>query len=276
MENITEEKKLEQSDDIREYVRFRIKAKTLKEILGFKNAIDCISIVKLVFTEDGIEYAVTNETHDVMIKTSIKKELCNEYSLINNIKTSNKVILDIDMENVLTFLKISTKEDSILFVYDSNADSSHFSMSIGNVTRRFGICSDSEVSEIKTPKLELPASFTIRVEDLKKFLTQSGEITYQFSITTTSDDVKLFAENDTEKVDFPVTVQNLVSNSTHKSLFSIELFEGIVKKFMSLFDTVDVGLGTDNPVQLTGSKMKKTGSPFLNVVVLIAPRIESE
>lgn len=254
----------------REHVRFRINSKTLKNVLSFRNATNFTGIVKMFFKEDGIEYAMVNTSHDIMILTTMKKELCDEYSV--NVEMS----LDIDLDKVLTFLKISTIKDSFLFEYDSEVDSGHFNMTIGYVTRKAGLCGDCDVFEKKVPTLDLPASFTILVEDLKKFLSQSGEITDTFSITTTSEKVQLFAESDVDKVDFPVTVQNLVSNSTHKSIFSIEYFNDVVNKFKNLFDTVDMSIGSDYPVQIIGSKMKKTGTRFLNVVVLIAPRIESE
>jgi hypothetical protein len=49
-----------------------------------------------------------------------------------------------------------------------------------------------------------------------------------------------------------------------------------ISKLKNLFVYVDVFIGSDYPVKIQGHDFKDSGTGFIDVVVLIAPRIESE
>lgn len=284
MDEIKTDNKLETKTDkpLREYVRFRINAKVLKNVLSLISSVTKTSKygsepVKIVFTRDQLENKAVDPSHVEMIMTTVKKELFMEYDVRTDVPESNgTVTLGVDIDKLLLILKTSKKDDYLELEYDSIIDPCSMSVKTGLFTHKINLCNTDGMPDPKMPHLELPARFTIGTSELKDFLTQAGGVSDHFTIETSTNKVYLLAESDTDKVDMYPSVSSLLSNSTHKSLFAIDYFSNAISKLKSLFVYVDVFIGSDHPVKIQGHDFKDSGTGYIDVVILIAPRIESE
>ena len=278
MDEIKTDNKLVTTTDkpLREYVRFKINAKVLKNVLSL---IDTVSIdaVKLEFNGDHVLNRTVDPAHVEMISTTIKKELFMEYDVRTEVPESNGMVsLGVDIDKLLLILKNSKKEDTLTFEYDSVIDPCSFIAKIGAFTHKVNTVCTDDMPDPKEPRLDLPARFTIGTSELKDFLAQAGTVSDHFMIETSTNKVYLLAEGDTDKVDMYPSVSSLSSNSTHKSLFSIDYMINAISKLKNLFAYVDVFIGSDHPVKIQGHDFKDSGTGYIDVVILIAPRIESE
>lgn len=261
-EDIKEEKII-----YKEYVNFSINGKMLKNILKL-NAVATTEI-KLNLSNDKINISVVDPAHVEMILTEIDKSVFIEYE----IKTDSPdqiISLSFDVDKLLNALKTVKKEDMFKLKYESEIDKNAVNIVIGAFNQKISLIDPDSIPESKCPLFILNASFDVVTSDLKDFLDKADHVSDYFSIETSTDKVLLNASGDTDQINFIPTVQNLRSNSVHKSKFSIDYFLTAIKELKTLFNSLTVEIDNDHPVRITGLKDK------LKIIILIAPRIEAE
>jgi proliferating cell nuclear antigen len=259
---------------LRETVQLCVNARVLKNVLTVIGSVT--TEAKIVFSKDQIYSITVDPAHVELIETVLKKELLIRYSVYTDIKDNNGTVsLGVDINKLLLILKTSKKDDTVTLEYDTVNDPCSFTLTVGSFTHKVNtICIDG-MPDPKVPRLDLPARFTISTSELKDFLTQADNVSDHFMIKTESNTVYLKAEGDINKVEMiPSTVSNLSSNSTHKSLFAIDYFIKAIARLKNLFEYVDIYIGDDNPVRIQGYNFKDSGNGYIDIMVLIAPRIE--
>jgi DNA polymerase III sliding clamp (beta) subunit (PCNA family) len=259
---------------LRETVQLCVNARVLKNVLTVIGSVT--TEAKIVFSKDQIYSITVDPAHVQLIETVLKKELLIRYSVFTDIKDNNGTVsLGINVDNLLLKLKSVKKDDTVTLEYDTVNDPCSFTLTVGPFTHKVNtICIDG-IPDHKVPRLDLPARFTISTSELKDFLTQAEKVSDHFMIKTESNKVYLTAEGDSDNVKMvPVTISNLTSNSTHKSLYSLDYFIPAIARLKNLFEYVDIYIGDDNPVRIQGYNFKDSGNGYIDIMVLIAPRIE--
>ena len=256
-------------------VVFEIDGKTLKNILTLNN-ISTNGEIKLTFNKNNVECIIVDPAHVEMIQTTINKEMFLMYSVETTNNDADRVILGIDVDKMLSVLKTVKKNETVSLEYDTRTADKTFIVKTGIFTHKVNVIDSDGIPDSKIPYLDLKAKFTINAETFYSFLDQSGTVSDHFLIQTNgapTNNVYLKASGDINNVECIPEINNLTSNSIHKSMFSTDYVLNVVKDIKKLFKFLTIEISDDNPIRITGDGFS-SGNGYLDIIVLIAPRIE--
>jgi len=242
---------------------FNISARLLKHVINLQRSTSDEG--KIIFDKDKIILSTVDPSHCIMIYQEIPVQNIDEY------KINEKIILGFDFDKLDHILKSIKKNDNMLFDY--NAELFKANIKLGLFKHEYSFIDiDNLPDHPKQPALTLPASFKINTKLFYDFLVQAGNISDHIEISTTRDKLTLYAYNDSDKVKVEIEKYDLEyfnSPENFKSLFSVDFLITAFKGLKNLFDSVNIKIGNDVPIEITGDN--KT-----IVKVLLAPRIETE
>ena len=118
------------------------------------------------------------------------------------------------------------------------------------------------------------AKAIIKASEINRGVKASESVSDHLAVIVNKDNFELFAEGDTDTVKLKLPkdlLLELTSDSSYKSLFSIDYFSNMIKPVKGE-DNVTIFLGNDNPIKLEFDIANNKG----HVKYLLAPRIESE
>ncbi len=259
---------------IKEIIDIKINSKLLKNVLSLYKDLK-IDQLKLVFFQDRMEIKITDPAHVEMIYSTIENALCEEYHFDLEIKNekldeNSKIEIGIDLEKIFNALKNCKKDDLFIFHYNGIVEPDYFTITTNNFIQKIGKCTLDNFPDFKIPELNFRANFNISTDQLHEFLKRSENISDYLTIKTTSNNVLLHSEGDTDKIDLNADVNSLRSYSEHKSNYSIDYMITAITGLKRLFKDIEIKLASDYPISLTGDLQ------FLKVLILIAPRIERD
>jgi len=249
-------------------VYFSIPVKDFKNMLTVYKPF--INEIKLFFRNNEIFISHVDPAHVCMLTEKIPVKSLLEYKIFLNGLTDLELSLDLD--KLFNMFKSSEKNDVLTFCYDS-INNKIVNISIGSFKYVVDLLDNSLVQGApKIPILNLPSSFEIEVKTVNTFLGQADNISDYMSFKTSSNDLTLSAANidNNNNVNLVLTrdqINFLNSNSNHESKFSIEYMINIFKGLKTLFNKVNIDLGDNNPLRITGCGISE-------LTVLLAPRIE--
>jgi len=140
---------------------------------------------------------------------------------------------------------------------------------LGKFNRSFKTMDPAGMPDPKMPNLDLPLKFNANPKGVLKFLDQAEQVSDHIAISGDKEGIRFYAESDIDSVDFyPESLDIFDVEGSYKSLFSIDYFTNAVKP-MKIFKTINFQMGTDNPIRITGKD-------DIEIMILLAPRIESE
>lgn len=255
--------------EYRERVFFKVNALMFKAFLTLQATMT--TEIKMVFDVNGISWKSVDPAHVCMITTEIKNKGIEAYTFLSN---HDKLELGIDIEKILSILKSVKKDDTVTFDYDTDKEIQKIYITVGAFVHTVGTMETEAMPDHKMPHLDLPACFIIDNSLFYDFIKKAGHVSDHLGITTETEKLTMFAKGDTDEVNLVKSREELTlleSNSKHTSLFSVDYLLSVISNLKKLFKNIEVRIGSDNPVQL-----KCSDEYGKSVIVLIAPRIESE
>jgi proliferating cell nuclear antigen len=144
---------------------------------------------------------------------------------------------------------------------------------VGDITRHMSLIDTTGMSDPKVPNLELPASVTVRADDLMQGIRASETVSDHIALVASPDGFEMTCEGDMDQVHWRKAKKDLAAleaPSSVRSLFPLEYFSNMLKS-VSSGSSVTMHLGSDYPVKMEFKIAGEKGE----VRYLLAPRIES-
>lgn len=242
--------------------RMKMKTKTLQQYIENVSVVNNELLLKA--TKKGWDTTAVDPAHVALVQINLPTSSFDEY------QASEELELGIDVDKMSGILKLAG--ETVELEYDQELNK--MVIQLGNLKRTMGLIDTAGMVTSKMPTLNLPASVTIKTEDISKGVKASNDISDHLQLTITKDDFTLFSEGDTDDVtlklpkDLLVDLKILSTEKTASSLFSIDYFNNIIK---NASETITLNIGNDNPVKAT---FVTDGGAI--VVHMLAPRIESK
>ena len=241
----------------------KVKSEVLKGIIDVTSPL--VNEVKLNVTSKGISIRAVDPAHVAMVDLEINKDAFEDYK-------AKDIELGIDMDKLAGIMRLSSSGDMVTLEFDE--DTNRLIVKIGNLVRKMGLIDTAGMPDPKMPNLNLPAKIIIKASELSQGVRASEAVSDHLALTVNKDNFELFAEGDTDTVNLKLPkdmLNELVTKSNCKSLFSIDYFSNMIKPVRS-DDPVTIMLGNDNPIRVEFNIADNKG----HVTYLLAPRIESE
>jgi proliferating cell nuclear antigen len=241
----------------------KLSADTLRSIIEAVGTL--VDESKIKVTKDGISLKAVDPAHVAMVELTLGKGAFDDFK-------GDDVELGVDLEKLREILKLASSDDEVILKHDET--NSKLEVRIGNLTRRMALVETSGMTDPKVPKLDLPATITLAVEELERGIRASEAVSDHVALSATPDTFELTAEGDTDTVNLRLEKSMLgalkVSDKV-RSLFSLDYFANMVKAAKGS-PGLTIHLGSDYPVRLEFEIAKGNG----HVTYLLAPRIESD
>ena len=241
----------------------KVKSEVLKGIIDVTSPL--VNEVKLNVTSKGISIRAVDPAHVAMVDLEINKDAFEDYK-------AKDIELGIDMDKLAGIMRLSSSGEMVTLEFDE--DTNRLIVKIGNLVRKMGLIDTAGMPDPKMPNLNLPAKIIIKASELSQGVRASEAVSDHLALTVNKDNFELFAEGDTDTVNLKLPkdmLNELVTKSNCKSLFSIDYFSNMIKPVRS-DDPVTIMLGNDNPIRVEFNIADNKG----HVTYLLAPRIESE
>lgn len=241
----------------------KITANTLRSIIDAVGTL--VDEAKIRLAKDGISLKAVDPAHVAMVELTLGKGAFDEYK-------ADEGEFGVDLEKLKDILKLAGTDDEVVLKLDTT--NNKLEVHIGNLTRRMGLVDVSGMTDPKVPKLELPATITLSVDELERGIRASEAVSDHVALSATPEAFELSAEGDTDSVDLRLEkgmLGALKCTDKVKSLFSLDYFANMVKAAKGT-PGLTIHLGSDYPVRLEFEIAKGNG----RVTYLLAPRIESD
>ena len=246
-----------------EWVHIKTKMRLFKKMHDALSPL--VSECKLNFSPKNLNVRSVDPAHVAMVdvtipKSSFEEYRCNEYREIG-----------FDLDKLHGLLRSWKKEATIDFIDKGEGVRfcGIYEDALGKFNRSFKTMDPAGMPDPKMPNLDLPLKFNANPKGVLKFLDQAEQVSDHIAISGDKEGIRFYAESDIDSVDFyPESLDIFDVEGSYKSLFSIDYFTNAVKP-MKIFKTINFQMGTDNPIRITGKD-------DIEIMILLAPRIESE
>jgi len=252
-----------------ELVHFRASTKIFREIIKLLSPL--VTECKMSFDKTGLNIRTVDPAHVAMIVMQIKKTEFKGYRCKKeqefgiDLTELDCVIHECEKEAAFDFCDYGGT--TILFISYCNE--------FGAYTRKMKTIEVAGMPDPKMPNLnnpknhQLPAQFEIEPNGILKFLRQAEFVSDQLVITANKKGIRFYAYGDEDDVEFvPAKPAKYSVSSKNKSLFALYYFSNAITS-MKHYKTISMMMSTDNPIQISGAGE-------INIVYLLAPRIETE
>jgi proliferating cell nuclear antigen len=240
----------------------KARADVLKEVVNVVSTL--VDEAKFTMNADGLTIKAVDPAHIAMVDLSLGKEAFEEYRA-----EDGEIGLDID--KLSQFLKLARADDVVDIKHDE--DKKRLNIVIGDITRRMSLIDTTGMSDPKVPNLNLPATVTLKVDDLVQGIRASETVSDHIALMASSEAFEMNCEGDLDQVQWKKAkkdLESLESPSSVRSLFPLEYFSNMLRA-VSGGISVTMHLGNDYPVKV---EFKIAGGKG-DVRYLLAPRIES-
>ncbi len=240
----------------------RARAEILKEVVNVVSTL--VDEAKFNINADGLTLKAVDPAHIAMVDLSLGKDAFDEFK-------SEETEIGIDIDKLSQFLKLAKTGDVVDLKHDD--DKRRLNIVVGDITRRMSLIDTTGMSDPKVPNLDLPASVTVKADDLMQGIKASETVSDHIALVANPDGFEMSCEGDMDQVHWRKAKKDLVAieaQGTVRSLFPLEYFSNMLKSVSSGSD-VTMQLGSDYPVKMVFKIAGGKGE----VRYLLAPRIES-
>jgi len=135
----------------------------------------------------------------------------------------------------------------------------------GRVVYKAEVIDLSRAKPTKSPKLDLPVTFTVRVEDLRDAVNKAAALSDEVVFEAEDSDIKVISEGNGVSMTYTLDVD--YAGEEFKAKYNAEILSMLVKLLRG--DIVTVSIGTNLPVRL-----ESVESEHGDYVAMLAPRLE--
>ncbi len=240
----------------------RARAEILKEVVNVVSTL--VDEAKFTVNADGLTLRAVDPAHIAMVDLTLGKEAFEEFK-------ADESEIGIDIDKLSQFLKLAKADDMVDLKHDE--DKRKLKIMVGDITRHMSLIDTTGMSDPKVPNLELPASVTVRADDLMQGIRASETVSDHIALVANPDGFEMSCEGDMDQVHWRKAKKDLgalEAPSGVRSLFPLEYFSNMLKS-VSSGSPVTMHLGSDYPVKMEFKIAGEKGE----VRYLLAPRIES-
>ncbi len=240
----------------------RARAEILKEVVNVVSTL--VDEAKFTVNADGLTLRAVDPAHIAMVDLTLGKEAFEEFK-------ADESEIGIDIDKLSQFLKLAKGDDMVDLKHDE--DKRKLKIMVGDITRHMSLIDTTGMSDPKVPNLELPASVTVRADDLMQGIRASETVSDHIALVANPDGFEMSCEGDMDQVHWRKAKKDLAAleaPSSVRSLFPLEYFSNMLKS-VSSGSSVTMHLGSDYPVKMEFKIAGEKGE----VRYLLAPRIES-
>ncbi len=240
-----------------------IKSETFKNLMSVISTV--VDEVKMTIHPDSLTMKAIDPAHVAMIDTVVEKDAFISYE-------ADETEIGLDLDKIRSVLKLAGPNDTICMEHDP--DQGLLTMVIGNIERRMALVDTGSLSDPKVPKVDLPASVKVRLDQLQKGIRAAESVsdTDHIKIEVNTEGFELSCSGDTDLASLKVPASELemsIEGAVH-SMYPLDYFSNIVKVIPS--EIVEIQLDVDYPVKL----LFDLADGHAHITYLLAPRIENE
>lgn len=240
----------------------KARADVLKEVMNVVSTL--VDEAKFTVNADGLTIRAVDPAHIAMVDLNLSKEAFDEFK-------ADESEIGLDIDKLSQFLKLAHSNEVVDIKHDE--DKRRLNIVIGDITRRMSLIDTTGMSDPKVPNLNLPASVTLKVDDLVQGIKASETVSDHIALVASPESFEMTCEGDMDQVQWHKAkkdLESLESPSSVRSLFPLEYFSNMLRA-VSGGVAVTMHLGNDYPVKV---EFKIAGGKG-DVRYLLAPRIES-
>jgi proliferating cell nuclear antigen len=240
----------------------KARADVLKEVVNVISTL--VDEAKFTVNADGLTIRAVDPAHIAMVDLTLSKEAFEEFK-------AEETEIGLDIDKLSQFLKLAHGNEIVDLKHDE--DKRRLNIVIGDITRRMSLIDTTGMSDPKVPNLNLPATVTLKVDDLVQGIKASETVSDHIALVASPEGFEMTCEGDMDQVQWKKAkkdLESLESPSSVRSLFPLEYFANMLRA-VSAGVAVTMHLGNDYPVKV---EFKIAGGKG-EVRYLLAPRIES-
>jgi proliferating cell nuclear antigen len=240
----------------------KARADILKEVVNVVSTL--VDEAKFCVNAEGLTLKAVDPAHIAMVDLTLGKDAFEEFK-------ADEVEIGIDIDKLSQFLKLAKSDDIIDLKHDE--EKRRLNISVGDITRRMSLIDTTGMSDPKVPSLNLPATLTVKVDDLVQGIRASETVSDHIALVASPEGFEMTCEGDMDQVNWKKAkkdMESLEAPSSVRSLFPLEYFANMLKAVPS-GGLATMHLGNDYPVRV---EFKIAGGKG-DVRYLLAPRIES-
>ena len=240
----------------------RARAEILKEVVNVVSTL--VDEAKFTVNADGLTLRAVDPAHIAMVDLTLAKDAFEEFK-------ADESEIGIDIDKLSQFLKLARGDDVVDLKHDE--EKRKLKIVVGDITRHMSLIDTTGMSDPKVPNLELPATVTVRSDDLLQGIRASETVSDHIALVASPDSFEMSCEGDMDQVHWKKAKKDLgalETPSSVRSLFPLEYFSNMLKS-VSSGSPVTMRLGSDYPVKMEFKIADEKGE----VRYLLAPRIES-
>jgi proliferating cell nuclear antigen len=240
----------------------RARAEILKEVVNVVSTL--VDEAKFSVNAEGLTLKAVDPAHIAMVDLTLGKDAFEEFK-------ADEAEIGIDIDKLNQFLKLARGDDIVDLKHDE--DKRRLNIVVGDITRRMSLIDTTGMSDPKVPSLNLPATVTVKADDLVHGIKASESVSDHIALVASPEGFEMSCEGDMDQVNWRKAkkdLEALEAPSSVRSLFPLEYFSNMLKS-VSPGNSVTLHLGNDYPVKMEFKIAKGKGE----VRYLLAPRIES-
>jgi proliferating cell nuclear antigen len=240
----------------------KARAEVLKEVVNVVSTL--VDEAKFTVNSDGLTLRAVDPAHIAMVDLRLSKDAFEEFK-------ADEAEIGLDIDKLNQFLKLARADDIVDLKHDE--DKRRLNIVVGDITRRMSLIDTTGMSDPKVPSLELPATVTVKGDELTQGIRASESVSDHIALVVSPEGFEMSCEGDMDQVNWRKAKKDLIALETEssvRSLFPLEYFSNMLKA-VSPGNQVTMHLGNDYPVKM---EFKIAGGKG-EVRYLLAPRIES-
>ena len=240
----------------------KARADVLKEVVNVVSTL--VDEAKFTMNADGLTIRAVDPAHIAMVDLTLSKDAFEEFK-------ADESEIGLDIDKLSQFLKLARSNEIVDIKHDE--EKRRLNIVIGDITRRMSLIDTTGMSDPKVPNLNLPATVTLKVDDLVQGIKASETVSDHIALVASPEGFEMTCEGDMDQVQWRKAkkdLESLESPSSVRSLFPLEYFANMLRA-VSAGVAVTMHLGNDYPVKV---EFKIAGGKG-DVRYLLAPRIES-
>jgi proliferating cell nuclear antigen len=240
----------------------KARADVLKEVVNVVSTL--VDEAKFTMNADGLTIRAVDPAHIAMVDLTLSKDAFEEFK-------ADESEIGLDIDKLSQFLKLAHSTEIVDLKHDE--EKRRLNIVIGDITRRMSLIDTTGMSDPKVPNLNLPATVTLKVDDLVQGIKASETVSDHIALVASPEGFEMTCEGDMDQVQWKKAkkdLESLESPSSVRSLFPLEYFANMLRA-VSAGVAVTMHLGNDYPVKV---EFKIAGGKG-DVRYLLAPRIES-
>jgi len=256
-----------------EKLRFSAEAGELRTF--FNQASVLVDECKLQATREGLLIRAVDAANVGMVDVSFTTNLCEAF-------VATRGVIGLNLDRVEDVLKLANASDIVEFEFDQQTRK----MEIRNNGLDYTLSTIDPKSireEPEIPDLELTVESVLTVDAMKRGLKAasmvSEHVTIQSEAASSSEEVVIEAEGDTDTVELEINGDDIVDyqagnapDNTVESMFSLDYLKSMKKAFPTGSDTepLDIRFGSEFPINVVYSQ------EAIRTEYMLAPRIQGD